>query len=905
LAKRVFELSRELGVTSKMVLDKCRAEGLDVKNHMTMLSAGLEATIREWFSDAQGQSTAVETAEHVDLDTARKRTVAQRRRKKPVEAAAPAEQAVAEAPAETSAAGAPAPVAEAPPAATPVAEAPAAEAAPSAAPGAEAPAAAGAQAAAPAEAPASAASAQPAASAKEEAKAQAPKPQPPTSRERKREPVKPAGPQLVPKPAVLRGPKVVRIDKPDFVKRPPLRTPLIEIGQHPAHTTRGAEVKQEGPELDEEGAAKKKTKRRSPRRRGGRSFEVGAKLMEWRDQDLLERSERLAAATGGLRRHRARISRQMTEMGPMIKAGRVEIVGPITVKSLSAATGIKTADIIKKLITMGVMATINLVVDREVAEALVIEYDIELIVTRAKSAEDELMVSIEARQVGAPTPRAPVVTFLGHVDHGKTSLLDYIRKTRVAEGEAGGITQHIGAYRYDSGGKHVVFLDTPGHEAFTAMRARGANMTDVVVLVVAANDGVMPQTAEAISHARAAGVPIVVALNKIDLPNANVQRALGQLAEHELRPREWGGDVEVIRTSAVSGEGIDTLVETLSLEAELLELKADKAAPAIGYVVEAEIDPGKGALARLLVLNGTLHVGDVLLAGKGYGRVRQMLDDMGRSVQEAGPSVPVEVSGLDEVPEAGNRFFVVDDIEKARAVAKDRMDLSRAEQLARETRVTLESLISKVEAGEVTEVKLIIKADVQGSAEAIVGALNKLSTDEVRVNVLHSAVGGISTGDVTLAEAYGAAIIGFDVVPDAAARQLAEEKRVSIRQYRIIYDLIEDIRKALEEGLAPEIRQEILGHAEVRQIFKVSRVGTVAGCYVTDGVVSRNAKVRITRNNIVIEDARSLESLKRFKDDVREVRAGMECGVKIAGYDDVKEADVLEFYQRVEVARTL
>jgi len=430
-------------------------------------------------------------------------------------------------------------------------------------------------------------------------------------------------------------------------------------------------------------------------------------------------------------------------------------------------------------------------------------------------------------------------------------------------------------------------------------------MTDVVVLVVAADDGVMPQTVEAISHAKAAGVPIVVALNKVDVPNANITRSLGQLAEHDLQPREWGGDVEVIQTSAVTGAGIDTLVETLSLEAELLELRAEEAAPASGFVVESEVDPGMGAVARLLVRNGTLRVGDVLLAGRGYGRVRQMIDSRGQAVTQVGPATPVEVSGLNGVPEAGDRFFVVEDIERARAAAQDRRDRARVQSLAVSNRVTLDNVFSRIEAGEVTEVAVIVKADVQGSVEALTGSLEKLATDEVRVNILHAAVGGISTGDVTLAEASNAIIIGFNVVPDSPARQLADTAGVDIRLYRVIYDVVGDMRRALEEGLTPDIHEETVGHAEIRQTFKLSRVGTIAGCYVTDGVVTRTCEVRVTRNNIVIEDERALESLKRFKDDVREVRAGMECGLKIAGYNDLKEGDVLEFYQRVEVARTL
>jgi translation initiation factor IF-2 len=553
----------------------------------------------------------------------------------------------------------------------------------------------------------------------------------------------------------------------------------------------------------------------------------------------------------------------------------------------------------------GILATVNHILDQEQAKAIAQENGIELIIRRAKTAEELLADKLQERPKSDLVMRAPVVTFLGHVDHGKTSLMDRIRKTTVADGEAGGITQHIGAYRHDMGDKHVVFLDTPGHEAFTAMRARGANMTDVVVLVVAADDGVMPQTVEAISHAKAAGVPIIVALNKIDVPNANAQKALGQLAEQGLQPREWGGNVEVIRTSAQTGEGVDTLVETLSLEAEILELKAETDAPASGFVIEAQMSSGLGVVARLLVRNGTLKAGDILLAGQGYGRVRRMTDSHGKEIDHAGPSTPVEVSGLDTMPEAGDKFYVAEDLDQARNVAEDRRTRVRDASLATVPQHTLEDILGRIEAGKADVISLIIKADVQGSIEAIVNSLNKLSTAEVRVNVLHAAVGGITTGDVQLAEASDALIVGFNAVPDAAARQLAERIGVDIRQYRIIYEIIDDIRKALEEGLAPEIRLQVIGHAEIRQVFKISRTGSIAGCYVTDGIANRNAKVRITRNNIVVEDERTLESLKRFKDDAREVRAGMECGLRIAGYDDIKEGDVLEFYQKVEVARKL
>jgi len=908
LATRVFELARELGVTSKTMLEKCRAEGLDVKNHMATLSAGLEATLREWFSPDVTQ-TAVETAEHVDLEKARAKARKSRRHGEHVEAAeAPPAEAQAE-PAAAPAAG-PQPVeaakAEPPEPAKPT------EAATTVVEQAEPQAA---------EPPAQAAPTGPAKVAAEQAEAteqappeagQAPQPEAP------KPDIKPAGPQLVPRPAKLQGPRIVRVEAPEHLDRPRRRQGPTPMGvgprivapgaPTPTTTGRGGPTTAKDKDVDDE---KKKGKRRSPRRRAGtgRSAEgvTTDGLQEWRERDLQERSARLAAAAGGgLRRHRASVARKGGALvRPTVKVGKVEIDEPISVKGLSAATGLKAAEIIRKLMEMGTMVTANQNITIEMAEMAVADYDIELDVRRERTAERELAEQLEARPAGEMVTRAPVVTFLGHVDHGKTSLLDRIRHTAVAGGEAGGITQHIGSYRYDVGDKHVVFLDTPGHEAFTAMRARGANMTDVVVLVVAADDGVMPQTAEAINHARAANVTIVVALNKVDLPNANIQRAMAQIAERGLNPREWGGNVEVIQTSATTGKGIDELVEVLSLEAELLELKAEIGAPASGFVIESEIDPARGPLARLLVRNGTLKVGDIVLAGRSHGRVRQLVDDKGKDIPSAGPSTPVEVAGMDGVAEAGDKFYVVADLDQARTAADDRRQRTRTRQLAAGPKATLESLLSKIEQGQTSEVPLIIKADVQGSIEALTGSLEKLSTDEAKVNILHAGVGGITIGDVTLAEASGALIIGFNVVPDSSARQMAEEKGVDIRVYRVIYNIIDDVHKALEEGLTPEIREETLGRAEIRQVFKVSRVGTIAGCHVLDGVVNRNARVRVIRNNIVVMDERTLESLKRFKDDVREVRSGMECGLKIAGFDDIKEGDTLEFYKTVEVARSL
>ncbi len=890
MATRIFELARGLGVTSKVVLEKCRAEDLDIKNHMSTVSAGLEATIREWFSESEASGTAVEQSGHVDLELARKEArKSRRRRSKKDEEDQAVAKALAEAEAKTESE-------------TPAEEAEVGEA--------EAVAEVSTDTGEEVEPQAPIEAEQ----ADEESAPEAMEAEEPPAEDEPQKPnnIGPAGPQVVPKPAVLKGPRVIRVEKPDNLPqpRPRARGPRMATGapsnagetSGPSRRGRGRTSVAPSPG----GPGSKKTKRRSPRRRGsGRTADSGEKLKEWRNQDLQERTERLAAAGGGLRRRRANVSRKGMGGGSSANVGKVEIEEPISIKSLSAATGLKAALILKKMMSLGVMATVNQSIDREMAEAVVLDYDIELVVKEAKTAETEMVEVLEARDKGELTPRAPVVTFLGHVDHGKTSLLDRIRKAEVASGEAGGITQRIGAYRFEKGDTHVVFLDTPGHEAFTAMRSRGANMTDVVVLVVAADDGVMPQTAEAISHAKAAGVPIVVAMNKIDVPNANVQRALGQLAEHGLSPREWGGDTEVIQTSAETGEGIDALLETLSLEAELLELKAEVDAPASGYVIEAEMDPGMGVLSSMLVLDGTMKQGDIILAGSGFGRVRSIRDDHGRAITETGPATPVEVAGLSELPEAGDKFFVVSSLDQARAVTEQRRQAIRAKDLATGPKMGLESMLSQIGAGEVNELALIVKADVQGSVEALTASLNKLGTDEAKLKILQAAAGGITTGDVTLAEASNALIIGFNVLADPNARQLAESKGVTIRHYRVIYNILEDVRDALEKGLAPEIREEILGQAEVRQVFKVSRLGSIAGCFVIDGVVQRNAKVRISRNQIVIEDERTLDSLKRFKDDAREVRTGFECGLKIAGFDDIKEGDVLEFYRQIEVARTL
>ena len=502
--------------------------------------------------------------------------------------------------------------------------------------------------------------------------------------------------------------------------------------------------------------------------------------------------------------------------------------------------------------------------------------------------------------------RPPVVTILGHVDHGKTSLLDKIRKADVAAHEAGGITQHVGAYRVtiegnDGEEKTVVFLDTPGHEAFTTMRARGAQITDLVVLVVAADDGVMPQTIESINHAKAAGVPIIVALNKIDKPEAtdeNIHRIYGQLAEHGLNPTDWGGDTEIIRTSAETDTGITDIMEVLDYQAELLELKADYGGRARGTVIEAEMQPGRGAVARVLVQQGHLKVGDFINIGRAYGRVREMSDDRGRSLWKAGPATPLEVSGIDEVPDAGDKMYATDTLKRAEEIATQFREAERQKQLASQTKVTLDNFAETLKAGQVNLLRVVLKADVQGSMETLRKQLEELGNEEVAVRVLHAAVGGITESDVLLADASDAIVIGFQVSLPAAVRDIADERRVDVRQYRIIYELLDDVKKALEGMLTPETNEQELGRAEVKEVFRISKVGNIAGCLVASGSVRKDAKVRVLRDGVVVTDNRNIESLRRVKDEVREVRAGTECGIRIEGFDDIKAGDEIIYAYR-------
>ncbi len=564
---------------------------------------------------------------------------------------------------------------------------------------------------------------------------------------------------------------------------------------------------------------------------------------------------------------------------------------------------VKGVEVVKALMKMGMMVTINQSIDQDTALIVVEELGHIGKPAAADDPEAFLDEGVEAAEAEA-LPRPPVVTVMGHVDHGKTSLLDYIRRAKVVQGEAGGITQHIGAYHVETPRGVITFLDTPGHEAFTAMRARGAKATDIVILVVAADDGVMPQTIEAIAHAKAAGVPMVVAVNKIDKEAANPERIRQELTAHEVVPDEWGGDVQFIDVSAKKGINIDALLEAVLLEAEVLELTAPVDAPAKGIIVEARLDKGRGAVATLLVQSGTLKKGDMLLAGTAFGKIRAMVDENGKAVNEAGPSIPVEILGLSDVPNAGEDAMVLADEKKAREIALFRQGKYRDVRLAKQQAAKLENMFNNMGENQAQSLSVIIKADVQGSYEALAGSLKKLSTDEVKVNVLHSGVGGITESDVNLAIASGAFIIGFNVRADASSRKLAENENVEIRYYNIIYDAIDDVKAAMSGMLAPEEKEQITGMVEIRQVISVSKVGNIAGCMVTDGVVKRDSHIRLIRNNVVIHTG-ELSSLKRYKDDVKEVRMGFECGLMIKGYNEIMEGDQLECFDIVEVARSL
>jgi len=581
----------------------------------------------------------------------------------------------------------------------------------------------------------------------------------------------------------------------------------------------------------------------------------------------------------------------------------VKISGPVTVAELANQMAVKSGELIKILMKMGVMATINQVLDEDTAVLVVEEMGHKIEVVADDALEQSVLDDYQELQ-GERAPRAPVVTVMGHVDHGKTSLLDRIRKSRVAAGEAGGITQHIGAYHVDTDNGMITFIDTPGHAAFTSMRARGAQVTDVVILVVAADDGVMPQTEEAVQHARAAGVPIVVAVNKIDKEEADPDRVKTELASREVIPEDWGGDVQFISVSAHTGQGIDELLEAVLLQSELLELTAVHEGQARGTVVESRLDRGRGPVATVLVQNGLLKVGDAILAGEQVGKVRALVDENGKQIKKAGPSIPVEILGLSGTPDAGDELMVLENERKAREVAEFRSERTRDAEHKRQQAQKLEQMFANMEAGEVSNLNIVLKTDVRGTLEALSAALLKLATDEVRVNLIAQGVGGITESDATLASSAGAIVLGFNVRADAGARQVIERDGIELRYYSVIYDIVDDVKAAMSGLLAPELREEIVGVAEVRDVFNSPKFGQIAGCMVVEGIVYRNRKIRVLRDNVVIYEG-ELESLRRFKDDVNEVRNGTECGIGVKNYSDVKPGDKIEVFDVREVARKI
>ncbi len=661
------------------------------------------------------------------------------------------------------------------------------------------------------------------------------------------------------------------------------------------HTTTSAHAR----EAEDESDAKVEGDNRS---RGRGAKNVRQKKNN-RHSEKADREEARAQLPRG-KKQRKGSSLQQSFNKPVAAVTRDVVIGEtITVGELANKMAVKGSQVIKTMMKMGAMATINQVIDQETAQLVAEEMGHKVILRRENELEEAILNDRDMGEAQAE-PRAPVVTIMGHVDHGKTSLLDYIRSTKVASGEAGGITQHIGAYHVTTDKGAITFLDTPGHAAFTSMRARGAQATDIVVLVVAADDGVMPQTIEAIQHAKAAGVPVVVAVNKIDKPEADPDRVRNELSQYGILSEEWGGETQFISVSAKKGIGIDDLLDAILLQAEVLELKAVRAGMASGVVIESYLDKGRGPVATILVQSGTLNKGDIVLCGFEYGRIRAMRNELGQDITEAGPSIPVEILGLSNVPSAGDEATVVRDEKKAREVALYRQGKFRDVKLARQQKAKLENMFANMESGKVSELNIVLKTDVQGTCEAITDSLMKLSTDEVKVKIIGSGVGGITETDATLAAASNAIILGFNVRADASARRLIESESVDLRYYSVIYSLIDEIKQAMSGMLAPEFKQEIMGLAEVRDVFRSPKFGAIAGCMVTEGTIKRNNPIRVLRDNVVIYEG-ELESLRRFKDDVAEVRNGMECGIGVKNYNDVRPGDMIEVFQVIEVQRTI
>ena len=904
---RVHILAKELNVPSKSIIEKCKAEGIDsVKNHMSTLSAGLHATVREWFSEDQ-QSTALETAQKIDLKKVRIKRAPRKKVASSESAAATggtpavvgsATATLDEAPVESVAqaeSGEAVVVAQEPPASVTVdspAEADTTVAV------TEAP---GVDKAGDVKAPSDASARLPSV-VEPDAKS-------PDKPAVETKPSGPAGPQNIPAAAKLQGPRVVRYEAPDYDVRPVRRS--SPRPRTPEQTPRpGAPLPPPVP-LDpgREAERAKKKGRSGTRRSGTAASEAGEKLAEWRDRDLAERKERLAGATGR-RIHRRRAVHgggpgQQVASGPKTSATVHE---PVRMKEFCSETGLNFMQLFKVLRDEhNVLGNVSMTLPTETAQLLALHFGIELEVIPARTLLDEVADEYKARERKALQPRPPVVTLLGHVDHGKTSLMDSIRKTQVTATEDGGITQHISSYHLETAHGSVTFLDTPGHEAFTAMRARGAQMTDVVVLVIAADDGIMPQTVEAIRHAQAAEVPVVVALNKIDLGDQNKVKIFGQLTEHGLTPSgDWGGDVDVLETSAINGTGVVELVEHLADLSSLLELKADPTLPARGTVVEAETKPGVGAVARILVQEGTLRVGDFVVCGNAFGKVRAILSDRGAKLAEAGPCIPAEIWGLDEVPSAGDSFYAVESLQRAKQVATETKNLRVERNRLKSRRVnTLEEMFSRRTSDDIPELNLILKADVDGSLAALRQLLGDIPSDEVRLAIRHAGVGAVNDSDVLLAATSKAIIVAFRVESMPGAKRLAEQHGVDVRPYRVIYEASDDIRKALSGLLTPEERIEAKAVAEVRQIFRIGKLGLVAGSYVASGTLDRSHFAKVVRDDVVVRDRCKFSSLRHLKDDVRTVRAGMECGIRLEGFDDIHEGDRIETYEVLQIARTL
>ncbi len=948
---RVHTLAKELNVSSKDIIQKCEAEGIHLKNHMSTVGAGLEATVREWFTEGAHETT-VETAKRVDLEKVRKKK-AKAKKKTTAQASSIGEEETKEvvpvgaADATAEALAAPAPSAtETPVEATPseqekrliitdepqvqlpvqpaveeLAEKPAEteaipvetvghEAAPTVQPATEEP--------------------EPAVTAEEitiaeaeaeptEVRAEA-KPKKVKPAKKEPETVAPAGPQNVPLPAKLSGPRVVRYEAPEeysVPKRGPRR-------RSSSTGPKEAQPKQPFEPIPVDLPGQSEKPGRGHRRSGGddkarggkrgskRSYDAatlaGEKLSEWNDQDLAERRARLRGATG-----RRMVSRRATQKSgsrgqAAARITKAQVEEPITVKQLCGAIGVPFQQVFPVLKRdHNVLVGITNIIDKDVAELLATEFGVELKVVEAKTGLEKLKEEHAALPRNNMAIRPPIVTVLGHVDHGKTSLLDRIRKANIAGGEDGGITQHISSYHIKNDNIAVTFLDTPGHEAFTALRARGANLTDVVVLVIAADDGIMPQTVEAINHAKAAGVPIVVALNKIDLGTQNVTRIYTQLTEHDLTPSgDWGGQTDVIHTSATTGEGVDELLEHLTTLAELHEFKADLSVPATGIVVEAESRQGVGPVLQVIIKEGVLKVGDAIVCGNAYGKVRALHDDTGRKVPKLGPAMPAEIWGINEVPSAGDTFIKVGNVSRAKEIAQEvkQTRLTDARSSVKKAR-SLDDLIKQRSSADVNELNVIIKGDVDGSVDVLNQTLNRFPSDEVKLNVLHAGIGAVTDSDVHLADASDAIIIAFRVSIPATTRKVAEEQGVDIRTYKVIYDVTDDIKKALEGLLAPDEKIEQRGMAEVRELFRISKVGLIAGSYVREGVMSAKHFARVVRDGTVVRDNCKFDSLRRFKDDAKEVRSGMECGIRLEGFDDIKVGDMIECFEVIKVARTL